>query len=656
MKRWFSIALALALFGTTAVDPALSEETEIIVEGSEATVVELAPTEAIDLALYDDGSATEQPAEEFVESLYVGNDAEVAEMGVQPEENAVATGFQLSATEISIGVKEKYSGLTATALPAGAALPEISWRSSNKKIAKVNASTGVITGVKKGTATIYATAQLQNGTAEVACQVNVLTAPKKIAFAESTVYLGIRSRFQLVTSVPDGYGSGTRLFSSSNTDVATVDEYGVVTGLSKGKATITVKTFNGKKATCKVRVLGEPASIEFPDSILPLAIKETAFASAIAKAENGTVIPADFTYTIDRNSPDPGCIRLDGATGQMTGVREGQAVIRATAYNGLSATCTVEVDVTPASIQLSADAINIGVGEVYVSLVPQLVAPTGAVSCAQTVEWSSSNKKVATVDADSGAITGIKKGHCTITATTPNGKSASCKVKVLKAPTKKTISISPANGALKVGETGMYKVTFSSGYGGSLTYESSDPSIATVDNTGVVTALSAGTCKIYVTTYNGIKKTATLEVTGSGSGGGGGGEKSGNEEKIQYVLQVARSRLGKPYVYGGFGPDSFDCSGFVYWCYMQIDIKLKDSAYRQGYDERFEKISYENLKPGDVVIFNTVKDKDLSDHTGIFLGNGEFIHASSSGKKVMISNMTSGYYQRNFSWGRRILN
>ena len=55
-----------------------------------------------------------------------------------------------------------------------------------------------------------------------------------------------------------------------------------------------------------------------------------------------------------------------------------------------------------------------------------------------------------------------------------------------------------------------------------------------------------------------------------------------------------------------------------------------------------------------MVCFDTVSDSDACDHTGIYLGNGYFIHASSAAKKVILSSLSSGYYKRTFSWGRRV--
>lgn len=124
------------------------------------------------------------------------------------------------------------------------------------------------------------------------------------------------------------------------------------------------------------------------------------------------------------------------------------------------------------------------------------------------------------------------------------------------------------------------------------------------------------------------------------------------------IIDEALLHLGKSYRYATAGPTTFDCSGFVYYCYDLIeDIQLKRSAKDQGYDDTYKKINdIDELIAGDVVFFNTVKgDGDACDHSGLYLGEGNFIHCSSGRGKVIISTLMEGYYHERFSWGRRIL-
>ncbi len=127
-------------------------------------------------------------------------------------------------------------------------------------------------------------------------------------------------------------------------------------------------------------------------------------------------------------------------------------------------------------------------------------------------------------------------------------------------------------------------------------------------------------------------------------------------EKLEHAIYLAQNAMGCPYVYGATGPSKFDCSGLTTYIFSAVGVSLKRSAYNQGYDDSFDKIEgASNLKRGDIVFFNTISDSDLSDHAGIYLGDGYFIHASSGAHKVVVSNLTTGYYGRVFSWGRRIL-
>lgn len=126
--------------------------------------------------------------------------------------------------------------------------------------------------------------------------------------------------------------------------------------------------------------------------------------------------------------------------------------------------------------------------------------------------------------------------------------------------------------------------------------------------------------------------------------------------KIEKTIYVAQALLGTPYSDDPNPPRSFDCAGFTAYCYSAAwkDI-LKGSVRGQGYDDRFPRVDgTARLKRGDLVCFNTVEDSDLCDHVGIYLGKGYFLHASSVAKKVIVSQLKSGYYSRVFSWGVRV--
>lgn len=133
---------------------------------------------------------------------------------------------------------------------------------------------------------------------------------------------------------------------------------------------------------------------------------------------------------------------------------------------------------------------------------------------------------------------------------------------------------------------------------------------------------------------------------------------SKSTSKATQIIKLAYAQIGDPYVYAAAGPNSFDCSGLTTYCYKKVcGITLERSAKAQGYDNSYKKISdIYDLAKGDIVCFDTNEsDGDLSDHVGIYIGGGRFIHASSAGGEVMVSSLASGYYRSAFSWGRRVL-
>ena len=129
---------------------------------------------------------------------------------------------------------------------------------------------------------------------------------------------------------------------------------------------------------------------------------------------------------------------------------------------------------------------------------------------------------------------------------------------------------------------------------------------------------------------------------------------AGRETYVEFVCRMALEKLGAPYASSSSGPDSFDNSGFSYYIYGLVGITLPRSTQGQGYMTT-SRVDRENLSRGDLVCFDTEADDDLSDCVGIYLGDGQFIHASASAGEVVISPMDEGEYGRTFSWGIRPL-
>ena len=372
----------------------------------------------------------------------------------------------------------------------------------------------------------------------------------------------------------------------------------------------------------------------------------TAMISCHALAETDEVIILDATPT-DNDLPLP-----DESELVYLGLIEGDLLVEPGIGDSIEAN-TAETDQTDSNLELngksnpelSASSITIGVKEKYTKLKVNLTASNDE---SPKITWRSKNKRIAKVNSRTGKITGVKKGTTTIYAKVEGyKKEIKCKVNVVKSPKKSNFSISPQNGSLKVGQVGQYAITFDKGYGGSFTFSSSDPEIASIDENGVVTAMAPGTCSITVTMYNEVSRTVSLQVLDPGSS---------DNETIAKLLDCARSKLGKPYDHGHFGPSKFDCVGFTYWCYKQVGIKLKDSTSKQANDDRFMEVSYDELAPGDLVYFHTDECSKVS-HAALYLGDGEIIHASASAGKVIISEWCtskSDYYKRNFHCAHRV--
>lgn len=134
---------------------------------------------------------------------------------------------------------------------------------------------------------------------------------------------------------------------------------------------------------------------------------------------------------------------------------------------------------------------------------------------------------------------------------------------------------------------------------------------------------------------------------GSGSSNGNSGTASGS--LVESIISIAQSKIGARYVYGAKGPNTFDCSGFVYWVLNRAGIKQSYmTSFSWQNTARYQKItSMKSIKRGDIISYHG--------HVGIAIGNGQMIDASSSQGKVRITSINSSYWINNFVCAYRIL-
>jgi len=117
------------------------------------------------------------------------------------------------------------------------------------------------------------------------------------------------------------------------------------------------------------------------------------------------------------------------------------------------------------------------------------------------------------------------------------------------------------------------------------------------------------------------------------------------------VAVEAKSLVGFPYRYGGRGPKVFDCSGLTSYVYARHGYKLPRRAKDQMTFGRW--VPKRRLKPGDLVFFKV--SWYGSYHVGIFLGNGRFVHAPRTGKRVEVQRLDNGYYKKRYYTARRVI-
>lgn len=112
---------------------------------------------------------------------------------------------------------------------------------------------------------------------------------------------------------------------------------------------------------------------------------------------------------------------------------------------------------------------------------------------------------------------------------------------------------------------------------------------------------------------------------------------------------VAYRQVGEPYRYGGSAPGGFDCSGLVHYAYQQVGLRTPRTTAQLW--ENTRGVERHRLRAGDILFFEI---DGKPSHVGLYLGDGRFVHAPSSGKQVSVQTLDADFYQHAFIRGGRL--
>jgi len=381
--------------------------------------------------------------------------------------------------------------------PNNATNKDFYWSSSNPKVATVDQN-GKVTALQKGNTIITVTSK--DGGYKDKCNIKVTSHIKEIKFKEKNIYMNNDSTKKLnLIITPNDADNKDFYWSSSNSKIATVDQNGKVTAISNGTTTITVKTKDNKFKT-SIKII-----------VNKLVTNITLNKTNISLKKNNTF---NLTYTIKPNdagnkdiiwSSSNSKIATVDQNGKVTAISSGNSIITASSKDGnTKATCKVNVYVPLNGIKTNVTNLQLGKNEI--KKVNVIFTPSDATN--KTIIWSSSNQKIATVD-QNGNIKGISNGSTTIIVKSEDNKfKTSINVTVKNLVT----NIKLNKTSLTLNKNKSFNLTYDIypeyASNKSVTWSSSNPKIATVDQNGKVTAVSGGITYIYISSKDGNFKTS----------------------------------------------------------------------------------------------------------------------------------------------------
>ncbi|MBQ8892166.1 MAG: Ig-like domain-containing protein [Bacilli bacterium] len=435
------------------------------------------------------------------------------------------TVSNLSLKEKIVSLAAGYtSALSYNVTPSNATEINFNFSSSDTSIATVDEK-GVITAVKEGTVNItvatnnnvvvdQATVTVYNkGTNTVVDGETVQTNAYPVSVSIPTEKsISVGAELQLPVTVSPSSAISTLSFTSSNPNVATVTNDGVVKAIGVGSTDIVAKTINGITAVCHVTV-----------GNFSISLKKIHITTRYSYLQVGQKKKLYVSYeptnasnpTITWSSSDSNIVSVDGA-GNIIAKAVGRATITATTTSSGVDPDTIEIEVGGNSSIIELKTLSIGKAsrDLFIGSTEQITPVFDPKNATYTsVTYTSSDSSVASVDS-SGKVLGIKEGQATITVKANRSSvSASTIVNVKNNPSQ-SVELSSTDVTLTINDTFTLnsKVLPTNASIRTVTYTSSNPSVATVDQLGIIRGVSAGTTTITVTP-NGGGSPSTCLVT-----------------------------------------------------------------------------------------------------------------------------------------------
>ncbi len=420
---------------------------------------------------------------------------------------------------LSAGTNEIFKGetlqLSANVLPSDASNKNLSWSTSNSSIATVSQS-GKITGVNSGNAVITAKATDRN-TVTGTFTVHILLPVTGIELDKSSavIYTNNTTGLQLNPSLtPAAANPRSVSWSSSNTNVAKVSDTGVVTPVLPGTATITCRSKSDSSVTdtCVITVKQYVESVAVAGELASIVTGETLQLST-------TVLPSNATDKGLNWTSSNTAVATVNSSGIVTGVSGGSTVITATARDGSGKKDSykiVVVDIPATTPEVAVTGVTVPSSSMTVYTVnrtAQVNATVNPSNADQSMVWASSNESVATID-NTGKITMVKGGRTILTGRSASDPHKYANINLRVVQSVETIGFSGGSKIDDVG--GTLQLTAIVGPDNaedkSVTWTSSDTSVATIDQTGKVTGRANGITRITATAKDGSNVSAQMYV------------------------------------------------------------------------------------------------------------------------------------------------